>query len=91
MLTYLAAAVGFQSEYRSPVARFGAWLGRLIEAHRMRRAERRNRHILNRLDRRMLADIGFAVVIETERVEPAPGLSVQAMVAGAIADRITRP
>ena len=91
MLTYLAAATGFQSESRRPAARFAAWLGRLIEAHRMRRAERRNRRILNRLDRRMLADIGFAVAIDAEKVEPAPGLSVQAMVAGAIADRITRP
>jgi hypothetical protein len=91
MLTYLAAAVRFQSECRSPASRAAAWLRRQIDAHRARRAERRNRSILSGLDRRILADIGFATGAAAEIAEPVTGLSVQAMVAGALAHRITRP
>lgn len=91
MLTYLAAAVRFQSEYRSPATCAAAWFRRQIDGHRTRRAERRNRGILSRLDPRILADIGFAPEMEVEIAAPAVGLSVQAMVAGALADKITRP
>ncbi len=90
MFTYLAAAARFQSECRSPAERIAAWLQRRIEAHRRRQAARRNRRILCRLDRRLRADIGLATGSEAEIAALAAGLSVQAMVAGAIADRVTR-
>lgn len=91
MFTYLAAAARFQSECPSPAERLAAWLRRRTEARHRRRAARRNRRILSRLDRRMLADIGVAAGSEAEIAGFAAGLSVQALVANTLADRLARP
>ena len=88
MLTYLAAAARFQSEYRSPAALVAAWFRRQIEAHCTRRAARRTRNILSGLDRRVLADIGVATWENADVPASVAGLSVHAIVAGAIADKI---
>lgn len=91
MVTYPADTPRFQSEYRGLTLTILAWLQRQCDAHRLRRAARRNRQILSRLDQRTLADIGAMPETNANLPGQIACFSVQAMVASAIAERIARP